>query len=75
MLEPGGGIVLYTDGITEAENAAGDLYGLARLQAVITKAWQQPAQGVLDALLADVAGFIGQQDVLDDITAVVVKQR
>ena len=75
MLEPGGGIVLYTDGITEAENAAGDLYGLARLQAVITKAWQQPAQGVLDALLADVVGFIGQQDVLDDITAVVVKQR
>lgn len=75
MLEPGGGIVLYTDGITEAENAAGDLYGLGRMQTMIAQAWQQPAQGVLDALLADVTGFIGHQDVLDDITAVVVKQR
>ena len=90
-LEPGGGLVLYTDGITEAENAAGKMYGLERLQQVVTHAWQQPAQGVLEALLEDVHGFIGNNAssnasnnagsntgnnaVLDDITAVVVKQR
>jgi PAS domain S-box-containing protein len=74
-LEPGGGVVLYTDGITEAENERGDMYGLARLQQVITQVWHQPAQGVLEAVLEDVYGFIGERDVLDDITALVVKQR
>lgn len=75
VLERGGGLVLFTDGITEAENEYGDMYGLDRLQQVIAGAWQQPAQGVLDAVLADVYSFIGERDVLDDITAVVVKQR
>lgn len=74
-LEPGGGLVLFTDGITEAENTAGEMYGLERMQQVITRTWQQPAKGVLEALLADVHGFIGEKDVLDDITAVVIKQR
>jgi len=75
VLEPRSGLVLFTDGITEAENEHGDMYGLDRLQQVIAAAWQQPAQGVLEALLEDVHNFIGERDVLDDITAVVVKQR
>src|SRR5207245_10391587 len=34
-LQPGDGVVLYTDGITEAENLAGQQYGLARLCTVV----------------------------------------
>jgi serine phosphatase RsbU (regulator of sigma subunit) len=38
-LHPGDGVVLYTDGITEAENAAGKQYGLERLCAVMRQHW------------------------------------
>ena len=35
MLVPGDQIVLYTDGITEAQNAAGEMFGLGRLDLVL----------------------------------------
>ncbi len=36
-LQPGDGVVLYTDGITEGENLAGEQYGMERLCAVISR--------------------------------------
>ena len=74
-LEPGDGIVLYTDGITEAENMAGEQYGLARLCAVVSRHWSEPAEAIKDAAVADVAAHIGSQTVYDDITLVVLKQQ
>ncbi len=37
-LEPGAGLLIYTDGITEAENKAGDEYGLDRLRDLLRQA-------------------------------------
>jgi serine phosphatase RsbU (regulator of sigma subunit)/DNA-binding LacI/PurR family transcriptional regulator len=73
-LQPEDGIVLYSDGVTEAENEAGELYGLERLCQVVKEHWGERAEEVKDAIVADVRGYIGQQKVHDDITLVVVKQ-
>lgn len=75
QLLPGDGIVLYTDGITEAENMAGEQYGLARLCAVVSQHWSEPAEAIKEAVVADVAAYIGTQTVYDDITLLVLKQQ
>ena len=75
QLAPGDGIVLYTDGITEAENMANEQYGLARLCAVVSRHWSEPAEAIKEAVVSDVAAYIGSQTVYDDITLVVLKQQ
>lgn len=74
-LEPGDGVVLYTDGITEAANFDGELYGRKRLCEVLREHWAQPAEAIKDAVVADVRQHIGAQTLYDDITLVVVKQK
>jgi serine phosphatase RsbU (regulator of sigma subunit)/putative methionine-R-sulfoxide reductase with GAF domain len=74
-LQPGDGVVLYSDGITEAENEAEEFYGLERLCQVVGAHWAGTAEKVRDAVVADVKAFIGSHKVYDDITLVVVKQR
>ena len=61
-LQPGDGIVLYTDGITEAFNPTGAMYGLTRLCEVVQAAWQQPAEAIMDALLTDLHHHIVPSD-------------
>ncbi len=73
-LAPGDGLVLYTDGITEAENPAGDRYGLPRLQAIARQHWSQPAAAICAAVLADVRQHIGTQKIFDDITLLILKR-
>ncbi len=75
-LAPGDGLVLYTDGITEAQNAAGDFYGLDRLCAVISQQWRNStAEAVKEAIIDDVRVFVGDAQVYDDVTLVVLKQQ
>lgn len=75
QLRPGDGIVLYTDGITEAENLAHEYYGLEKLCEVISANWTHSAEGIKDAIIKDVYQHIGQQKLFDDITMVVLKQK
>jgi serine phosphatase RsbU (regulator of sigma subunit) len=82
-LAPGAGVVLYTDGITEAENATGEFYGLSRLEDTIHRAWQQHpkehsttyAEDVKQFILDDLQAFTGQQAIFDDITLIIVKRK
>jgi sigma-B regulation protein RsbU (phosphoserine phosphatase) len=73
-LKPGDGIVLYTDGVIEAENSQRQLYGLERLMETIQQHWQQPAIDIRQAIITDVQQHIGDRVVLDDITLVVLKK-
>lgn len=75
QLVSGDVMVLYTDGITEAENEQGDLYGLPRLKKSLAQCQHLDAQGVLDRILGEVYAFIGDTRVYDDISALVVKQK
>lgn len=74
-LNSGDLVVLYTDGITEAENQARQLYGLQRLCEIVQKNWQLSALAIQEAVIKDVKRHIGSHIVYDDITLVVIKQR
>ncbi|MFM7425855.1 MAG: SpoIIE family protein phosphatase [Elainella sp.] len=73
-LEPGDGIVLYTDGIPEAANLTGELYGVERLCAVIGAVWQLPAAQICETVVQNLKAHIGDQKVFDDVTLLVVKR-
>jgi signal transduction histidine kinase/serine phosphatase RsbU (regulator of sigma subunit) len=74
-LNTGDVVVLYTDGITEAENQERKEYGIKRLCEVVEQNWQQSVKGIRKAVIDDVRQYIGQQKVFDDITLVVFKQK
>jgi serine phosphatase RsbU (regulator of sigma subunit)/HAMP domain-containing protein len=74
-LAPGDGVVLYSDGFTEAENEASEFYGLERLCAVVSQHWAGSAEEIKEAVVRDVRSFIGEQMVYDDLTLLVVKQK
>jgi len=74
-LNPGDLVVLYTDGITEAENLDRLQYGLEQLCRVVVQHRNQSAEDIREQVIQDVRDFIGQQKVFDDITLVVVKQK
>ena len=74
-LEPGDGVVLYTDGIPEAYNISKKQYGLKQLCEVIGQNWHKSAAEVKDAVIVDVRQHIGKQKVFDDITLLVFKRQ
>ncbi|EIJ41031.1 serine phosphatase RsbU, regulator of sigma subunit [Beggiatoa alba B18LD] len=67
-------VVLYTDGITEAENHEKEQYGLERLCQTISEHWQGSANDIRSAVIKDVRKHIGQHRVFDDITLLVLKK-
>jgi sigma-B regulation protein RsbU (phosphoserine phosphatase) len=73
-LEPGDGVVLYTDGITEAANAQRQLYGLERLCAVLSREWSRAAAEIREAVVDDLRRHIDGHTVYDDITLLIIKQ-
>lgn len=68
-------VVLYTDGITEAENADGLHYGVDRLCAVAAKNRDLTAAEIRQSIIHDVMEYIGNHQVYDDMTILVCKQR
>ena len=73
-LQPGDGVVLYTDGITEAENMKREQYGLERLCQLLGNSWAQDAERIKQTVIDDLHEFIGDQKIMDDITLLVLKQ-
>ena len=74
-LNAGDVVVLYTDGITEAENRSNEYYGLERLCQVVLHNWLRSAEEIQQAVIDEVRQFIGEQKVYDDITLLVLKQK
>jgi len=74
-LQPGDGIVLYTDGITEAKNVQDEMYGVARLCEVLQHHRHLTAKELQQAVIADVKAHLGMNEVADDITLLVLKRR
>jgi sigma-B regulation protein RsbU (phosphoserine phosphatase) len=73
--EPGDVVLFVSDGILDAENAAGEMYGQERLASILCSRREQPAQEIADAILADVSRFQGEQERFDDETVIVLKVR
>jgi len=73
QLRPGDIVVWYSDGLTEARDSGGKLYGTQRLSAAVQSNSQLSAEGLRDAILADVRAFSAGQPQRDDITVVVAE--
>jgi len=72
-LKPGDVLVLYTDGVTEAINAAEEEFGEERLFAIITRNRNRPAQEIMDEILAGITSFAGDTPQFDDITLMILR--
>jgi sigma-B regulation protein RsbU (phosphoserine phosphatase) len=73
--EPGDVIVFISDGILDAENAEGEMYGQERLAGLLCSHREQSAQEIADAILSDVSSFEGERERFDDETVIVLKVR
>lgn len=75
VTEPGDAIVFVSDGILDAENAEGEMYGQEKLTGLLCSRRDSPAQELSDAILADVTRFQAGHDRFDDETIIVLKVR
>jgi serine phosphatase RsbU (regulator of sigma subunit) len=74
-LNPGDKLVVYTDGVTEAQNAAGEFFGKKRLQETVADHAAEPCQAVHDAIQTAVSAFTQGAEQSDDITLLVLEYR
>jgi phosphoserine phosphatase RsbU/P len=68
-LEPGETVILYTDGVTDAMNAANDRFGEPRMRQSLTAAGPG-ATAAGDAIVKAVQKFVAERQQFDDITLV-----
>jgi len=71
-IETGDALVIYTDGITDAQNTAEEFFGLERLPEAVKKHHGKPAGELREALRAEVCDWVGDAPQFDDITLMVV---
>jgi serine phosphatase RsbU (regulator of sigma subunit) len=70
----GGIVCVVSDGVTEAMNPAGELYGAARLLGALENARRaENPKALVDAIRANVAQFVGGAEVADDLTLLVLR--
>ena len=74
LLAPGDMLVLFSDGVTEAQDPAGEEFGEARLLAVLREAAGDGAHAMIDRVFAAIDGFAGHAPQFDDITLLVVRR-
>ena len=72
-LESGDVIVIGTDGIWEAQNESGEMFGKERLCNIIIRESEKPANEICSQIINDVTNFSSSAPQLDDITLVVIK--
>jgi sigma-B regulation protein RsbU (phosphoserine phosphatase) len=73
--QPGDAFVFVSDGITDAENTQGEMYGTDRLTGMLCGHRNLPAAQIAEAIFADVAKFQGTQPRFDDETILVLRVR
>ena len=74
-LDAGDMLVIYSDGVTDMQNAAGDFYEEARLEALLKKHAHEDASTLIDAVIDDLLQFRASSAQTDDVTLLVIKRR
>jgi len=72
-LNPGDILTLFTDGVTEQENEAGEEFSTRRLKDVVLSREAEPASVLVASITEAVAAFAGRKPQVDDLTVVIVK--
>jgi len=65
-------LVAYTDGITEAANTAGQLWGVERLESLLRSCSRMAPDEIVELILAEVSDFANGEPQRDDVTLVVM---
>jgi len=71
--KPGDMFVFFSDGILDARNRAGELFGRGRLEKIVTDNCAAPSNTVVKAIFDAVAAHAAGEDAFDDQTVVVVQ--
>ncbi|HKS90213.1 MAG TPA: CHASE2 domain-containing protein [Stellaceae bacterium] len=74
QLDPGAVLLLYTDGVTEAQNADGAFYTVARLASAVGAIPPNSVEAVIEAVLADLHAFVGAAEQADDIALIALQR-
>jgi phosphoserine phosphatase RsbU/P len=75
QLQPGEGLFLFTDGLTEASNEAEDLFSEERLQATLQSCAAQPLRSLVGTVTEEVRKFVAGAPQADDLTIMTVRYR
>jgi phosphoserine phosphatase RsbU/P len=73
LLDPGDVVVLFSDGVVDPQNAAGEFFGHKRVAKIVLEHQGLTADGIADRILEEVDAFSGGQHPTDDRTLVVLK--
>jgi len=75
LLVPGDKIVIYSDGVTEAQNTRGEFFGKKQLRAAVNAHAGETCAAIHDAIQEAVSGFTEGAPQSDDITVLVLEFR
>ncbi len=75
QLSPGDRLFQYTDGVTEATDKDGRLYGMARLGDILARNAALPPMELLGKIKEDIDAFVGDAPQFDDITMLCLEYR
>jgi len=73
-LSPGDLLVLYTDGITEAENARSEMFGEERLIKFVQTYQGDSPESFVEELLGEVRSFSEKPELSDDSTVIALRK-
>lgn len=74
QLEQGETLVMFTDGVTEAEDAEYNEFGTERLDNILHQHVNSSCQQIIEGVKAGIKEFVGNAEQSDDITMLVVKR-
>jgi sigma-B regulation protein RsbU (phosphoserine phosphatase) len=74
MLLPGDTLCMYTDGVSEAMNPAGEEFGEGRIDGMLTASRELPVESLKDAFVEAVTTFAGTAGQSDDITMLFLRR-
>jgi phosphoserine phosphatase RsbU/P len=72
-LDPGDVMVMFTDGVSEAESPTGEQFGQLRIEEVVTQLASRTSQEIVDGLVQAVLDWVRERGPNDDLTLVVLK--
>jgi len=72
-LQPGDYVVMFSDGVVEAENARNEEYGEDRLTYNIHMGAAEPPSMLLQRIMGDIDNFVGTAPQHDDVTCMLLK--
>ncbi len=74
VLDHGALLAIFTDGVTEAQDPAGEFYGAERLAEMLQRHRARPCADILHSLTEEIAAFAGEGPQSDDITVILARR-